>query len=746
MPRETMLSGAGAAALVVLVMAAKRITDDLPSYELGSRHAAVITGMVAIGALWLGGVVATVPPAARESTLPVIAGVRASDTGRVLWLAETTGGVRAWTTLSFGERLGSFPAPSGPADRLVTRGLEAARDGRTHRLGGILALADVSHIVTLDAEARRGLGSQADIGPLEEQGTSIVHKNEAWRGPALLLTAPPTDPFSPGGLADVVREPKRAPVSDWPFGSPSVEVPTPDEDDEPLPDDAVLYVSGGPRGGLHFEGAQGHLTAAGSYIPASDAEGDVRLSPPGRWWRWLVPLNFAYVLLLLLAWLLSAYAGRPAVTSAEVAPEAGSVTFSRLALAATPALLVLAAAIGWTGTAWGVGSPFLSSAWYCPPIGSGYQQRIAVVNPSEARTEFLVRTDLSATPVEAGGIEGRSRRTFEIASEQGAVVESYGRRIAVATEVERSGNLDSAVCSQASREQNVFPEGGRFATRAVPRLFERYVLFNPFSDLARASVRFVSPDETISPPDLQDVRVDPGKAVIIDPEDQFEPMLDLSTTIRVWQGRAIVARHLRTVEQVSWTLSTEPITDGVLPRADTDDAETALIAVNLNEDPAHVSVSGAGRTGSLPEERFEVDSIGRSTFEINAIAPRAQELVVRVRSDLPISIESLLAPGDRRTVSLLTPQVPARRWVFPLAERRQLQLVNPNATPVRVDFTRFGAGPRIRSITIDPNRSVRVELGEESAFGLLVQVRGRGGGVTATVVGERGTLAGVPLD
>ena len=61
----------------------------------------------------------------------------------------------------------------------------------------------------------------------------------------------------------------------------------------------------------------------------------------------------------------------------------GSVTFSRVALAATPALLVLAAAIGWTGIAWGVSTPFLSSAWYCPPPGSGNTQRIAVVNPSD---------------------------------------------------------------------------------------------------------------------------------------------------------------------------------------------------------------------------------------------------------------------------------------------------------------------------------------------------------------------------
>ena len=43
-------------------------------------------------------------------------------------------------------------------------------------------------------------------------------------------------------------------------------------------------------------------------------------------------------------------------------------------------------------------------------------------------------------------------------------------------------------CAFSSRDVR----GRRPATRAVPRLYERYILFNPFPDLARASVRFVS--------------------------------------------------------------------------------------------------------------------------------------------------------------------------------------------------------------------------------------------------------------
>ncbi|MEX0873801.1 MAG: hypothetical protein WD179_02480, partial [Actinomycetota bacterium] len=743
MPRETMLAGAGAAAFVTLAMAAKRITDDLPSYELGPRHVAVIGGVAAIGALWLGSVVTTIPTAARESTLPVVAGVDGRETGRVLWLAETTGGLRAWTTLSFAEDVGAFPPAGGPAERLVTRALESARAGRTHRVGGVLALADVSHIVALDGQARRGLGSQSDIGPLESQGTSTIYRNQAWRGAAMVLSSAPSAPLSPDGLADVVREPQSARLSGWPSGSPSVQLPEGADGTDPS-GTSVLYVAGGPRGGLQFEGAQGRLTGAGSYVPIGDVEGSVRLQPPGRLWRWLLPVNFAFVLFVLVAWFAAAYFGRPPVMSAEVSSEAGPVSFPRVALVVSPALLVIAAAMGWSGVSWGVGTPFLSSAWYCPPIGRGFNQRLAVANPSEGRVEYLIRNDLTSTPVESGRIRGRARLTFDIRPSQGAVVESYGRRLAVASEVDREGSFDTSLCAQTTREQNAFPEGGRFATKAQPRLFERYILFNPFPDLARASVKFVSPDEPISPPRLRDVIINPGTAVVVDPEQEFEPMLDLSTTVRVWQGRAIVARRLRTVEQVSWGLPPEPIENGVLPRAVTEQAETTLIGVNLAGDPAHVSVSGSGRTGSLPEERFEIPPDGRSSFELTSIAPRAEQLVVQLASDLPVAIESLVVPNDRKAVSLLPPLTPHRRWVMPIAERRFLQLVNSNPTSVRVDITRLGTGPSIGPVTIDANRSIRVDLGNGSAFGLLAE--SRGGGVTAAVIGPNGSIPGIPLD
>jgi hypothetical protein len=668
----------------------------------------------------------------------------------VLWLAPTTGGLRAWATLGFSRRLGAFPAPTGPAERLVTRGLEAARDARTHRLGGILALADISHVVALDARAGQGLGGQADLALQETQGGAAVYRNDAWRGPAMLLSAPPASPLSPGGLADVVRDPQRVPVTGWPFGRIVVDPPEAggrdiDQGDIDQGDiDQVLYLASGVRGGVRFEPARGRLAAAGAYVPAAGLGGRFTVDPPGRAWRWLEPVQLALIAALLGAWFAAAYVGGPAPPLSELVPDTGPVAAPRWAMAAVPVVLVGAVVLGWAGPVWGVGGPFLSSAWYCPPIGEGFTQSVAVVNPNRDGVEYLVRPGLDAPPTASGRLEARSRSTIDVRPTEGAVVEAYGRRIAVAAQVGRQGSNDASLCAGSTSELNVFPEGGRFATLAQPRLFERYVIHNPFGEVARASVKFITPERSISPPDLQDVQVPPGEFAMIDPEQQDQPYQDLSAVVTVWQGRAVVARRLRTVEQVSWSLPTPLERSGILPRALTQDASTRVVAVNTSGEAARVAVFGAGRRGSIPEETFTVADGGRAVFDLTDVAPRAADLVVELEADRALALESVVAPDERgRGVSMMPPLTPQRAWVLPLAERRDLLVVNPNPRAVRVEVEPLGPGAPVQSFTVEPSRSRSVRLGGDRGFGLIV--RSPDGPVTAAVVGGRGSMPGVPL-
>src|SRR5439155_8436428 len=186
------------------------------------------------------------------------------------------------------------------------------------------------------------------------------------------------------------------------------------------------------------------------------------------------------------------------------------------------------------------------------------------------------------------------------------------------TQVKRGNHYDASMCAAQTRTVNAFGEGGRFATRAIPRLFERYVVYNPFPELARASVRFLSPGETIAPPPLQDVRIPAATAVLINPEEQFEPMLDLSAVIRVWQGRAVVAARLITDEQISWGLASPLITDGVLPRGLTQNGETKVVVLNPTDTSPHLTAAGFADESTIPQQAFDIDPNTRTSFVINS--------------------------------------------------------------------------------------------------------------------------------
>src|SRR5207237_1039783 len=213
--------------------------------------------------------------------------------------------------------------------RRASKAGAAARSGRTHRAGAILALADISHVVVLDTDAGRGMASQADLAQAEVHDRVVVFRNDSWFGPVVQLSAPPRDPLSPGGLAAAATAAAPVPVTGWPSG--------PIEIGPAATTQGVVYVAGGPRAGWHIGNAKAQA-----------------------------------------------------------------------------------------------GGGFLSSAWYCPPIGPGYVQQLAIANPNDRATQIVVRPSLDAAPVQRSLLAARSRITVSVKSDNGAVVETYGRQIAVA--------------------------------------------------------------------------------------------------------------------------------------------------------------------------------------------------------------------------------------------------------------------------------------------------------------------------
>ena len=729
MPSQTMLVAAGACALSMIALAARSIFDELPRYELGIRHGLVIAGVGVLVTMWFVSAVFFVATGVRARGLPIIAsGVQRS--GRVLWLSSTTGGVRSWATDGFASNLRAFPPPGDPASRLASGAIAAARESRTHRAGSILALADVSHVVVLDAGAARGLDGQADLTRSEVHDQVVVYRNDSWFGPVGQLSAPPHDPFSARGLAAASRSSASVPVTGWPGSALSI---------GPAASDAgVVYIAGGARGGWHIRGARARIVAAGEYVPASSITGLTRARPPsGR--HALVPLEVILVVGALVAWGAAAYLARPGAPASSARRTEPRLMIAPPAVAAPSVAVLAALVIGWSGVGARASSAFLSSAWYCPPVGAGFTEGVAVANGSRHRVEVVVRPALHAPPTAHEFVGPRSRATFSVRAEDGAVVESFGERIAVAMEVSRQRHADSALCASDARGLNLFPEGGRAATLAVPRLFERYVIYNPFADVARASVRFLSPKEMIAPPPLQDVQVRPGSFVIVNPEQQFEPMLDLSTVIRVWQGRAIVARRLTTVEQVSWSLSSPLVTSGLLPRGVTQNGQTKVIALNPTDSPVRVSVDGFADDSTIPMQNIDVEPNSRTSFVVNSFAPQAHALLVNVHADHAVALESLVVPKGRKGLSLLPPLTPAKRWVVPLAENRQLIIENPGGGAARVSLDRLGSAPDHTTLSVPAHHVLVTPFFAGDQIGVLLRASRP---VTVVSVGQSGAVAG----
>jgi len=738
---DTALVGAGWCSLALLALAWRRVSEELRTYELGLRHALVIATVVAVAAVWAGSALAAVVGGARARTLEVVP-TSADRVGRVLWIDDAGSAPRFWTTEGFHEPLRAFPIAAGPEDRLVAGALWAARADRTHRLGATLALADVSHVVAVTAAARSGLDRQADLAPAEEQTGAVVYRNDAWSGRVALLAAPPNDVLTPMGLADLVRDqrPIESTVRD---GTIVVEVPE--------GTDGIVYVSGGARRGWSVADADATVAAAGIWFSAGQVSGTVEITPPGGVVRWLLAPQILVLFALVIVWAASVYLAAPGPRTPPAGPEVDLRAPILPRGARWVPVLAAVAAVGWAG--WGVprvvrADTFLSAAWYCPPAGEDFTQRLAIVNPTSGEATYLVRTDLTVTPTVSGTLGASERATVDADAEQGALVETYGVRVVVGAEVGLEGRRGAAgLCAPSPRRTYHFAEGGRAATRARPRLFERYVIYNPFTELARASVRFF-PDATeedmdaVSPPTLQDVQIPPGGSVIVDPEDVFFFPLRLSAVVDVWQGRAIVGHRLHTSEEVYWSLGTELVRSGVLHHATTDGALSRIVAFDPAQLPASVHVTGSGAQGAVPDLEFDVPETRRATFDLNDDVPDAPGLVVRVDADRPLAFETMVIPDDRTSISVIPLMQPARSWAIAAAEGRHLVVTNPNARAVRLRVTRLGPGPPIADQTVRSGRSLVLPLEGSRPFGLLV--RADGGAVTAAAVGGAGAIAGYP--
>src|SRR5439155_13456835 len=106
-------------------------------------------------------------------------------------------------------------------------------------------------------------------------------------GPAMVLAQPPSRPLTAIGLAGIVSESVKVPVTGWRFGPITLDM----SGLKGLNPGSILYVATGPRGGAHLRGVHAKRAADGMFVPAADVGGPVHITPPGRLWRFMLPLE-----------------------------------------------------------------------------------------------------------------------------------------------------------------------------------------------------------------------------------------------------------------------------------------------------------------------------------------------------------------------------------------------------------------------------------------------------------------------
>ena len=242
-----LLGPAAAATSASIGLGVAAFERDLPKAEFGWRQVVTVAGVLAVVLATVPTLVSALPgrwdlPTNDFSQSVAWMQAKVSDGSfRVLWLGDprslNQGGWNAGNGLAYATSENSSPdarwlwnatAP-GPAARLGSA-VDLARDGRTDRLGSLLAPAAVRYVVVLDAIAPEiageqsptaypvpadlmpGLGRQLDLQPVLS-GTGItVYDNAAWvpqraevpgrPGSALPVTSPlaggPDTPVVPG--------------------------------------------------------------------------------------------------------------------------------------------------------------------------------------------------------------------------------------------------------------------------------------------------------------------------------------------------------------------------------------------------------------------------------------------------------------------------------------------------------------------------------------------------------------------
>lgn len=375
----------------------------------------------------------------------------------------------------------------------------------------------------------------------------------------------------------------------------------------------------------------------------------------------------------------------------------------------------------------GIESPVDASIWYCAWAQANAERdstvAIASMTPSEAEFTFPVAIPGEPADTAAAATLGPGAAVVvlsEIAQrgDSPAFIEfSDGPAAASVTVIGDVVTTDTCV---AQGPAEWFFVGGSTLTGETLTLR----LFNPFPEVAKATVTGFSEIGVEALGDLRSISVNPRSWKDISFEELVRQRQSLVLSVRSDEGLVVPALTFGVGSDEAWWGGTTLSSEWELPVVQTEGTEAAIIVANPGTSPVEVTIDLYGEGASFPEAfRFTVDP--ESPLRVGLTEVETTILGARVSASAPVAA-GVVAIGPAGTAATAGVPDRARSWLLPGLQSRGVDLgtvwlLNTSDEPVSVTVSALTGSDVFNSRqVVEPGRLVLIPVTDEDVLGYLV--------------------------
>jgi hypothetical protein len=249
-------------------------------------------------------------------------------------------------------------------------------------------------------------------------------------------------------------------------------------------------------------------------------------------------------------------------------------------------------------------------------------------------------------------------------------------------------------------------------------------LFNPFTEVAKATVTGFSEIGVEALGDLRSISVNPRSWRDIPFEELVRQRQSLVLSVRSDEGLVVPAMTFGAGADEAWWGGTALSASWELPVTQSDGTDAAIIIANPGVSDVEVTIDLYGQDVSFPAA-FTFTVSPQSPLRVGLSEVDAEVLGARVSASAPVAV-GVVAVGAAGTAVTSGVPAPARTWLLPGLRTQGLDvgtlwLLNTSDESVAVTVGVLTGSDILNSrVTVEPGRLVLIPVTDEDALGYLV--------------------------